>query len=258
MSQTALITGASAGIGTELAREFASHGYDLILTARRQDALDKLATELTAQFKIKVSVFAADLANPKSPLQIQEFVVQNGLVVDVLVNNAGFAANGHFASLDTTVQLEILQVNITSLVHLTRLFLPDMIARNRGGVLNVASIAAFVAGPLMAVYYASKAFVLSFSEALANEVSATNLKVSCLCPGATITEFQKRAQMQNSKLFSGPSSMDAATVARLGYEGFERNDTIVVTGTKNKFGVFASRFVPRKLAASVARSVQEV
>jgi uncharacterized protein len=257
MAKTALITGASAGIGLEFAKIFAADKYNLILVARRMDALQSLAEKLAADHGVSTRVCAADLADTHAPRLINEFVTSNSLQVDVLVNNAGFGARGKFVELDLQKQLDMVQVNISSLVNLTRLFLPGMIERRTGGVLNVASTAAFVPGPLMAVYYATKAFVLSFTEALANEVAGTKIHVSCLCPGATTTEFQAVANIEKSKLFTGPFVMDAATVARMGYDGFNKNETVVVCGLPNQLAVAASRIIPRKVSASVARRVGE-
>ncbi len=256
--KTVLITGASAGIGLELAKLYAAEKSTLILVARRAEALEKLAKELSEAYGVQCHIFPADLSDPLAPPAIFEFVSEKVGALDVLINNAGFGANGRFAEIEVPTHLNMMQVNIASLVHLTRLFLPAMIARKTGGVLNVASTAAFIPGPLMAVYYASKAFVLSLSEALANEVADTGVHVSCLCPGATATEFQAVANMQKSKLFSGRSVMDAATVARMGYDGLNNNKTVVVCGLANQIAVTASRFVPRATTAKIARRVQEL
>lgn len=255
--ETVLITGASAGIGLELARIFAQHKSNLILVARREDTLKSLAGELSSKHKVDCRVLAADLADPTAPTTIFEYASKEGMNVDVVVNNAGFGANGKFAELPAQTQLNILQVNITALVHLSRLFLPSMIERRKGGILNVASTAAFVPGPLMAVYYSSKAFVLSFSEALANELAGTGVHVSCLCPGATATEFQSVANMKNAQLFEGPLVMDAATVARMGYDGLRRNQAVVICGLANQMLVAASRVIPRDVSAAMARRIQE-
>lgn len=254
---TALITGASAGIGRELAKEFAAHNYDLVLTARRQEALKQLAAELSSAHGTTVHVVSADLSKPNGAADILNFTVDGNLKVDVLVNNAGFGANGAFAQLGLNVQLEMLQVNITSLVELSRVYLPSMLASRQGGILNVASTAAFVPGPFMTVYYATKAFVLSFSEALANEVAGSGVTISCLCPGATITEFQERAKIATSKLFAGPHVMTAAQVAKQGYQGFASGKQVVITGLFNELAVLSSRLIPRAAAAGIARSLQE-
>jgi short-subunit dehydrogenase len=255
--QTALITGASAGIGRDLAKEFAAHGYDLVLTARREAALTALAGELRAAHGTKSEIIASDLSQPSAPHAIFEFTSNHQLTIDVLVNNAGFGANGAFADIDLKTHMEMLAVNISSLVELSRLYLPSMLKNKRGGVLNVASTAAFVPGPFMTVYYATKAFVLSFSEGLANEVAGTGVTISCLCPGATTTEFQERAKLDQSRLFAGPHIMSSADVARQGYAGFAAGKTVVITGSFNKAAVLSARLLPRSLAANVARRLQE-
>lgn len=257
MTKTALITGASAGIGLELARLFARDKYNLILVARREDALNTLAAQLTAQYGIACTIFAADLAAATAPEEIFAFTQSKNQHVDVLVNNAGFGAQGKFAELPLQKHLDMLQVNITSLVHLSGLYLPAMIQRRTGGILNVASTAAFVPGPLMAIYYATKAFVLSFSEALTNELQGTDVHASCLCPGATATEFHMVANMEKSKLFNGPLVMSASTVARMGYDGFNKNQAVVVCGVRNQVAVSALRFFPRGVATNIARRMQE-
>lgn len=255
---TALITGASAGIGKEFARQYAQRKTDLVLVARRRDMLESLASELRTTYGIRCEVVAADLADPTAPTEIHREVQQLGLTVDILVNNAGFGLNGPFAEVPLERHLAMINVNVSSLVHLSRLFIPNMISRNSGGILNVASTAAFVPGPMMAVYYATKAFVLSFTEALANEMQGTGVKVSCLCPGATITEFQIHSGMDRTNLFKSGFVMDATTVARMGIEGLERNQTVVVCGLPNQLAVASSKLFPRKLSASVVRKLQDL
>ena len=184
--QTTLITGASSGIGMELAREFAQHGHSIVLVARGVDKLEELAHELRSKHNVRAEVIGADLTQPNAPEQIVKTLAERNLTIDVLVNNAGFGERGAFAQIDTQRQLDMIQVNITAVAHLTRLLLPGMIQRNAGGILNVASTAAFQGGPNMAMYYATKAFVLSFTEALHEEVTGTNLHVTCRCPGRRI------------------------------------------------------------------------
>jgi len=256
--QTALITGASGGIGLELARLFAAGGYDLVLVARSAGRLEELAGELRSRHGVTAQVLAKDLAAPESPEEIFRELEAAGVAVDVLVNNAGFATFGPFAETDLGQELEELQLNVVTLTHLTKRFLPGMLARRRGGVLNVASTAGFQPGPWMAVYYATKAYVISFSEALAEELSGTGLTVSVLCPGPTQTEFQRRAGMEESKLFSGLLQVaDAASVARAGYEGFRAGKRVVIPGLINKIGVQSIRATPRALAAKVVKKMQE-
>jgi short-subunit dehydrogenase len=255
--QTALVTGASGGIGRELARAFAAGGYDLVLVARSEGKLEELAGELRSRRGIGVRVLAKDLAEPGSPDEIFQELEGAGVDVDVLVNNAGFATFGPFAETDLASELEEIQLNVVAPTHLTKRFLPWMLARRRGGVLNVASSAAFQPGPLMAVYYATKAYVLSFSEALAEELRGSGVTVTALCPGPTATGFQARAEMQGSGLFTGPLKvMDAAAVARAGYEGFRAGKRIVIPGLINKLGVQSVRISPRALTTRIVRAMQ--
>jgi short-subunit dehydrogenase len=255
--QTALITGASGGIGLELARLFAAGGYDLVLVARSAGRLEELAGELRKPGGA-VRVLAKDLSGPDAPEEVFRELAAAGVAVDVLVNNAGFATFGPFAETDLGQELEELRLNVVALTHLTKKFLPGMLARRRGGVLNVASTAGFQPGPLMAVYYATKAYVISFSEALAEELNGTGLTVSVLCPGPTATGFQQRAGMESSKLFSGLLRVaDAAAVARAGYAGFRAGKRVVIPGLLNKVGVQSIRITPRSLAAKVVKKMQE-
>jgi short-subunit dehydrogenase len=254
---TALITGASGGIGVELARVFAEHGYDLVLVARGKDRLVALAAELEGAHGITARVIEADLAQPAAPDAIYEQVGVQGVTVDILVNNAGFGTHGPFADTDLGTELEVLQVNVVALTHLTKLFLRDMLARGHGKVLNVASTAAFQPGPLMAVYYATKAYVLSLSEALANEVQGTGVTVTALCPGPTATDFHRRAQIEDSRLVRSPLMMDAATVARVGYRALMAGKTVAIPGWANRLGAFAVRLTPRGLVTRIVRRVNE-
>lgn len=257
--QTALITGASAGIGEALARVFARHGYNLILVARTEHKLQALSNELSRQYGIRASVIAIDLADPTSPTQIVARLAADQSTVDILVNNAGFGTYGNFAELPIDGELRMMQVNIVTLTHLTRLLLPEMIARRGGRVLNVASTAAFMSGPLMAVYYASKAFVLSFSEALNNELRGTGVSVTALCPGPTSTDFQARAKMEESRLIRGYQRifMGADEVAQRGYRGLMQGRPLVIPGLMNRIQAFAPRLLPRLLMPQIVRSVQD-
>jgi len=256
--QTALVTGASGGIGLELARLFAGGGYDLVLVARSAGKLEEIAGELRQRHGVAARVLALDLARPGSPEEVFRELAGAGVLVDVLVNNAGFATWGAFAEIDLGRELEELQLNVVTLTHLTKKFLPGMIARRRGGVLNVASTAAFQPGPLMAVYYATKAYVLSFSQAIAEELEGTGVAVTALCPGPTETGFQQRAGLEQSRLFSGLLQVTAApSVARAGYEGFRAGKRIVIPGLLNKIGVQAVRVSPRALATKVVKRVQD-
>lgn len=253
--QTVLITGASGGIGYDFAKEFASHGYDVVLVARNQAKLEQVAQELIAAHGIQATILAQDLNAAGAPQIIFDQLEQAGITIDVLVNNAGFASYGFFHELDLQKELDMVQLNVAVLVHLTHLFLPGMVARHQGKILNLASTAAFQPGPLMAVYYATKAFVLSFSEAIANELEGTGVTVTALCPGPTESGFQARAAMQDSKLVQN-GLMDAATVAKDGYMGLLEGKTVIIPGLFNKIGAVAPRFVPRKLATHLVRTMQ--
>jgi len=253
---TALVTGASGGIGEELARLFAADGHDLVLVARSRDKLARLAEELQGKHGIAARVLAADLARAASPQEIFDELQGASVTVDALVNNAGFGSYGLFAETDLKSELDMLQVNVAALTHLTKLFLPAMLARRRGYVMNVASTAAFQPGPLMAVYYASKAYVLSLSEALANECEGTGVRVSALCPGPTETGFVAAAGMGDSKLFDR-AVMDARTVAVAGYRGLLAGKTLVIPGFRNNLVARAVGLFPRALVARVVRGIQE-
>ena len=253
--ESVLITGASSGIGLELARRFASDGSRLILVARNTSALEKLAGELRRDCKIEAIVLTADLSQPETPKAIFSELKGRGIVVDVLVNNAGFGAHGLFSELPLERQLEMIQVNVTALTKLTGLFLPGMVERQRGGVLNVASVAGFVPGPGMAVYYATKAFVLSFSEALAAELAGTGVNVMALCPGPTETNFGSVAHVNfnNNARLVRVASMTAKEVALQGHRAFRGGRTLIVSGWKNKMLVLLTRFLPRPLIRKIAK-----
>ena len=256
-AQTALITGASGGIGYELAKQFARDHYNLVLVARSSDKLNQVAAELQSHFGVTVKTVALDLAAAPAPKFLFHQLRREGIAVDVLVNNAGFGVFGEFASMPEEEILGQIHLNITALTQLTRLFLPGMLARCRGKIMNVASTAAFQPGPMMAVYYATKAYVLSFSEALANEVAGSGVVVSCFCPGATDTNFQKRANMENSRLFKKFRPMSAEAVARDGYRGLMAGRTVVISGVKNWMVAESVRFAPRKLVTALSRWVAE-
>jgi short-subunit dehydrogenase len=256
-TQTALITGASGGIGYELAKLFARDRYNLVLVARSADQLNQVATELQNQFAITAKTLALDLAAAPAATFLFDQMQREGVEVDVLVNNAGFGAFGDFASMDEDEILGQIQLNVSALTQLTRLFLPAMLARRSGKIMNVASTAAFQPGPLMAVYYATKAYVLSLSEALANEVAGTGVVVSCFCPGATATGFAKRAGTENSRLFKKVGAMNAETVARDGYRGLMAGRTLVISGAHNWLVAESVRFAPRKLVTAISRWVAE-
>jgi short-subunit dehydrogenase len=251
-TETVLITGASSGIGLELAKCFAADGCRMVLVARNQESLEKLAEELRRENKIETVVLPADLSLPETPNKIFKQLSSQKILVDVLVNNAGFGAIGAFAQLPAERQTEMIQVNVIALTGLARIFLPGMIERRRGGILNVGSVAGFVPGPGMAVYYATKAFVLSFSEALAAELEGTGVKVTVLCPGPTPTNFGNVAGSKNARLMRVPGT-SAEKVARDGHAAFRRGRVIAVPGLQNKFVIFLARLLPRKLVRKTVR-----
>jgi hypothetical protein len=255
--KTALITGASSGIGLDFARLFAEGGYNVVLVARGQQKLETLAQELSGKHGVKALALPADLADPAAPGKLMERLKAEGLQVDVLINNAGFASYGPFAETSLEEESRMIAVNITALTVLTKAVLPGMLARKQGRILNVASTAAFQPGPLMAVYYATKAYVLSFSEALAEETRGTGVTVTCLCPGPTQTGFQARAKMEDSKLVKGRDIMDSATVARVGYEALHRGQAVVIPGMMNKLLAQSVRLMPRAALTRVVRQMQE-
>jgi short-subunit dehydrogenase len=244
MAETVLVTGASSGIGLEFARCFAADKSNLVLTARNTAALDKLAGELRSRHGIKVEIITADLASPEGPEKIFSAVKGRGITVDVLVNNAGFGLHGSFAELPLKQQLQIITVNVSALVELTRLFLPEMIQRKAGGILNVGSVAGFLPGPHMAVYYATKAFVLSFSEALHEELRGTGVRVTNLCPGPTESNFSQVARMRRARS-ANLKKMTSAEVAQIGHDDFRRGKHLSVPGATNKLASVVPRLLPR-------------
>ena len=251
-TETVLITGASSGIGWELAGCFAAEGCRLVLVARSTPALETLAKKLWQAHGVEVIVLAFDLARPESPRRIFDALQARSVTVDVLVNNAGFGTHGDFAELPVQRELEMVQVNVNALMELTALFLPGMIVRNRGGLLNVGSVAGFQPGPGMAVYYATKAFVLSFTEALAEELRPTHLVVSVLCPGPTATNFGAVARGQKERRHK-VSKMTALAVARAGHRAFRRGRITVIPGWLNRGLVFLVRLTPRWFPRKIVR-----
>jgi uncharacterized protein len=254
---TALVTGATSGIGLELATLLARDGHDVVLVARTKDRLDVVARGLTEEFGVRSTALPADLARPEAPAEIFRELEARAISVDVLVNDAGFGIHGRFSATPLERDLGMIQVNVTAVTELVQRALPAMLGRRRGRILNLASTAAFQPGPLMAVYYATKAYVLSFSEALANELSGTGVTVTALCPGPTITDFQKTAGVEKTALFTGPLVMDAAAVARAGYRGMLRGQRLVIPGVANNVLVQALRVSPRRLATAIIRRIQE-
>ena len=252
---TTLITGASAGLGEGFARALAAQGEDLILTARRTDRLEALAAELDAKHGVDIHILSADLADPAAPAKLMTAIAAAGVTVDQLINNAGYGLRGPVAELDAGAQLGIVDVNCRALVALAHAVLPGMIARRNGGILNVASTAAFQPGPWMAVYYASKAFVLSFSEALHEEVREHGVRVAALCPGPTLTEFADRAGMTDMPLFTRLASGPDAVV-RDGLAALKANTAVKVSGAMNAAMAESIRLTPRSWARRIAGSLQ--
>lgn len=251
MVKTVLVTGASSGIGLALARLFAADGYDLVLVARDAKKLNEVAAELHSGFSASVLVFPADLSLPATPARIAAFLKRRTVVVDVLVNNAGVGLHGAFEKTDLVRELDMIQLNVTSLVDLTKRMLPGLIDR-RGMILNIASTAAFQPGPYMAIYYATKAFVLSFSEALHEEL-AGKVTVTALCPGPTRTRFTQVAKMGRTPLFDSAWVMDARTVAKAGYTGLMRKKAVVVPGAVNRLLAESVRFMPRRVIRKLVK-----
>ena len=245
-----IITGASSGIGVEFARLFAAEGNGLVLVARRKDRLDALAAELQAAHSVPILVVDLDLSDGAAPQSLFDLVTAQGIEVHTLVNNAGFGLAGRFDALPAERLLEMVRLNVAALTALSRLFLPGMIERRRGGILNVASMAAFQAGPYTAVYSATKAFVLSLSEALHEEALPHGVSVSALCPGPVATEFGRVAHLENTMLFK--KAADAAWVARVGLAGYRANRAIVIPGFFSTLGILLGRFAPRALPRKVA------
>lgn len=248
--RTALITGASAGLGTEFARLFARDGHDVVLVARSRDKLEALAAELRAAHGVVAHVVAADLGRPDGAETVARGTAS--LSVDFLVNNAGFGSNGAFVDLELARELEMVQVNCASLIALTHHFGGSMKSRKFGRILNIASTAGFQPGPFMATYYASKSFVISFSEAVAYELRDSGVTVTCHCPGATATEFAKVAGNDKSALFQRKGVATAVDVAKHAYQAMHAGQTLSVHGAMNKFGVQSLRFAPRSVVRGIA------
>ena len=250
----AIVTGASSGMGVEYAKLLAKDGHGLVLVARREGRLAALASEIEKAYRVQARVVAADLAVPAGISRVVDEVKRLGLEVEFLVNDAGFAASGPFAESDLEHLLDLVRVNVVALLTLTRSFLPDMISRGRGRILNVGSTAGFVPGPYMAVYYASKAFVNSFTEALWYELRGTGVTVTVSCPGATATEFAAVAGNERSLLFR-LGAADAVEVAREGYRAMMRGDPLVVHGLRNKLLLQSLRLSPRRTIRAVAAAL---
>ena len=254
--QTALVTGASMGIGVDLAECFARDGYDLILAARSEAALKQVAERLSGKYGIQAIAIAVDLGVPGGGERLAADIAARGLAVDVLVNNAGYGIAGAFEGSDRAEQLGMIDLNDRALVELTHIYWPRMLAQKRGGVLNVASTASFQPGPLMAIYYASKAFVLSFSEALWKEAEGTGVRVSCLCPGPTVSQFRERAGTGKTRLVRNGPAMSSAVVAQMGYDAWKSNRRVMVTGTRNALLATLAPFLPRRTLLGIVHNLQ--
>jgi short-subunit dehydrogenase len=257
MTKTALITGASAGLGLELAQLFAADKHDVVLVARRRDQLEALATRLAAERGVIAGVIAADLADPGAPQRIVDELKRRGTEIDYLVNNAGFGTNGKFVERDLLRELAMVQVNVTSLVHLTGLLLPGMVARGSGRILNLGSTAGFQPGPFMSVYYATKAFVISFTEALNYELRGTGVTATVSCPGATATEFGRIAGNEASTLFK-MGVMKAPEVAKDAYRAMMAGKGEVIHGLFNKFLIMGQRLLPRAAVRATAARLNQI
>lgn len=257
MNKTALITGASSGIGLELAKIHASQGDNLVLVSLTKSKLNDLKNELEKKHKISVHIVAKDLSLPGSAKQVYDELKKKKITIDYLINNAGFGDFGMFAEASWKRTEEMINLNVTTLTFLTHLFLKDMINRQSGRIMNVASTAAFQSGPTMSVYYATKAYVLSFSEALANEVREKGITVTALCPGATMSGFQAAANMQESKLVKGRKLPSAKSVAEFGYNAMMKGKTVAIHGVMNYIMANSVRFMPRSLVVKITRSVQD-
>lgn len=255
MTNTALITGASSGIGAELARYHASKG-DLVLVARREDTLEKLKSELESSHNIKVTVIASDLSQPDSASSIYKATEEAGIQIDILINNAGFGGHGKFHERDLAKDQSMMQVNMVSLVNLTHMYLQGMVERNAGKILNVASTAAFMPGPLQAVYYATKSFVVSFSQAIAQELSDTNITSTALCPGPVATGFVKAGDLEGISAWDNAATPES--VAKCGYDAMQKGDLVAINERSLSFMLnWVIPFLPRKTVLKMSQKFME-
>jgi short-subunit dehydrogenase len=254
---TALITGASNGIGLELAKVHASKGGDLVLVARNKTKLDELKSQLESQYKVSVYTIGKDLSSNNSAQEVYDETTKQNIQIDYLINNAGFGDFGMFVETKWNKELQMINLNITTLTQFTKLYLQDMVKRGSGKIMNVASTAAFQSGPTMAVYYATKAYVLSFSEAVDNEVSDKGVTVTTLCPGATESGFQAAAAMEESNLVKGKKLPTSKEVAEYGYASMMKGKTIAIHGLMNYLMANSVRFTPRALVVKLTRKIQD-
>jgi len=256
-NKTALVTGATRGIGYELSKLFARDGYDLVVNARHIEDLEEVAAAFEESYGTSVHPIARDLSDPQTPEAIFEEVQAHALEIDVLVNNAGFGLRGAFAETDLDTELRMMQVNMVALTHLTKLFLGGMLERGSGAILNVASTAAYMPGPLMSVYYATKAYVLSFTEALASELEDSGVGVTVLCPGPTKSHFKQRAKQRRTWLRYLLREMEPERVARAGFRAVKRGRRLAVPSLQDWLVVFFYRFVPRSLLSDLVRELHK-
>lgn len=254
--RTALITGASSGIGLELAKIFAREKIDLIIIARSEEKLRSLANQLQQQYGVKINILVKDLSHYNTAKEISDHCAQNNIQVDYLINNAGFGDFGFFAESSWSKQEQMLNVNITALTYLTRLFLPGMIDRKYGRIMNLASTAAFQPGPTMSVYYATKAYVLSFTEAISNELKGTGVTATALCPGSTHSGFQKAAALEESRLVKNKKLPSSEEVAEFGYKAMMKGKVVAIHGFTNTLLATSVRFMPRPLVRTLVRQIQ--
>ena len=255
MKNTALITGASNGIGLELAKIHASRGGDLVLVARNKAKLDELKVALENQFKVSVYTIGKDLSAINSAQEVYEETSKQNIQINYLINNAGFGDFGMFSETNWDKELQMINLNITTLTLFTKLYLQDMVKRGSGKILNVASTASFQPGPTMAVYCATKAYVLSFTEAVSNEVSDKGITITALCPGATETGFQAAGAMEESNLFKGKKLPSAKNVAEYGYTSMIKGKTVAIHGFMNYIMSNSIRFIPRAMVLKVSRKM---
>lgn len=254
---TALITGASNGIGLELAKIHASKGGNLVLVARNKSKLDELKTELESEYKVSVYTIGKDLSAINSAQEVYDETTKQNIQIDYLINNAGFGDFGMFLETDWNKEMQMINLNITTLTQFTKLYLQDMAKRRSGKIMNVASTAAFQSGPTMAVYYATKAYVLSFSEAINNEVSDKGVTVTTLCPGATESGFQAAAAMEESNLVKGKKLPTSKEVAEYGYAAMMKGKTVAIHGLINWIMANSVRFIPRAIVVKITRKIQD-
>ncbi|MDV6235195.1 SDR family oxidoreductase [Leptospira ellisii] len=259
MAKTAIITGGTVGIGYELSKLIAADGYDLILVARNEKTLKSVKKEIESSYRVQVETLSADLSDPKAPKKIFDFAKKSKAVVEILVNNAGFGTSGRYDRMDLEKEMDMIQVNVTALAELTHRFLQGMVERKSGKILNVASTSSFQPGPNMANYYAGKAYVLSFSEAVYEDVKDDGVTVTVLCPGPTKTEFFERADITKSKLLNNPLApmMSAQSVAKIGYDALKKGKPVVIAGIFNWLLAQSVRFTPRFVVRKIAKFINQ-